>query len=244
MLDKMITVYTDGSSRGNPGPGGWGVIIASPANVFELAGFDSNTTNNRMEMSAVIAALQFLHKNNQHNNLISIFTDSQYVKNGCEKWVYGWQQRNWTTSKKEPVLNQDLWMVIAELLVLFPSLGFVHVPAHVGVPANERVDTIATASADTQSLPNLYKGSRSKYQVSLVHDAKLNSSLKIDKTRAKKSTGKANCYLSEVNGEIKEHQNWADCQARVSGKSGVRFRRANSLAEKKQIILDWTSSLK
>lgn len=231
---KQVTVFTDGSSRGNPGPGGWGAIIASPKNVYELSGHEKNTTNNRMELTAVIESLRFLHEHQQAESTIILHTDSQYVKNGFEKWVYGWQKNGWLTSKKEPVLNQDLWQKIATLKPLFPKLLINHVRGHVGVPANERADELATAAADQGTL-ELYQGSRAQYPVDLQVTKSSATKTKDNKNRS----GQALCYLSFVDDEIRTHRTWADCQAHVTGKSDAKFRRADSIAERDQIISDW-----
>ncbi len=235
MLMNKVIVFTDGSSRGNPGRGGWGAVIASPKNVYELTGRADTTTNNRMELQAVIESLEFLQKNNQAQTEIVINSDSQYFKNGFEKWMYGWQSRGWLTSTKQPVLNQDQWEKLLNLKPLFPKLSINHVRGHVGIPGNERADELATLSADDLA-PLCYQGSRQNYTVdlSVVSSAGTNST----KSKSKK-TGKAMCYLSMVDGVIKEHETWAECQARTDGQSKARYRRADSVAERDEIVRSW-----
>ena len=236
---KEIIIYTDGSSRGNPGPGGWGSVVATPQHVYELAGFAQKTTNNRMELMAVVKSLQFLLTHKQSEYPIFLHTDSQYFKNGFEKWMYGWADRKWLTSKKEPVLNQDLWQELLQLKPLFPRLVIHHVRGHVGVAGNERADVLATTAADDQTEIS-QKSSRANYQVELkIMPASSTSSTK-PKSKSK-SSGKAFCYLSLVSGKLIEHDNWADCEARVKGQKGAKYRRANSAVDRDEIISSWNS---
>ena len=233
-MSKQITVFTDGSSRGNPGPGGWGAIVASDLNVYELAGQENPTTNNRMELSAVIASLEFLRDHNQTGESVTIYSDSQYFKNGFESWMYGWQKKGWVTAKKEPVLNQDLWQKLLDLKPVFTNLDIVHVKGHVGIPGNERADELATLSADDLA-PNLYRGRRDKYPINLSNKKDITVSTK----KSRKRTGKAYCYLSMVDGQIIEHDDWVGCKKRVSGQKGAKFRRADSQAERDEIVSTW-----
>jgi len=157
----MITIYTDGSSRGNPGPGGWGAVIAHGNKVVEIGGHESHTTNNRMELTACIRALEFSISNFQFSKII-IFTDSKYVMHGITEWIHGWIKKGWKTAGKKPVLNQDLWQ---ELLEVSSSLNidWKYVAGHMGDHGNERADTIATSFAD--QLPvDLYDGPKSEYR--------------------------------------------------------------------------------
>ncbi len=168
-----ITFYTDGASRGNPGPGGWGVyteVISEDKQekTFNLSGGKPSTTNNRMELTACIQALSFLDmvilnkyfvKPGQLGKEFSILvkTDSQYVKNGITTWIINWEKNNWRGSNKKPVLNKDLWQ---ELLKLkneineklkeksFPEIKFEYVAGHSGIKGNEIADTLATTEAD------------------------------------------------------------------------------------------------
>ena len=232
---KKIVVYTDGSSRGNPGPGGWGSIIITPNNVFELGGNDEKTTINRMEMMAVLQTLQFLKDHEQYDQEVIINTDSSYLKNGLEKWVYGWQKNGWLTAKKDPVLNQDLWEILLELQQLFSNLKINHVRGHVGIPGNERADAIATGYADEDHV-DLYVGPRDKYPLDL--EMKSISAKEVKKKKVRR-TGKAYCYLAFVSGVAREFSNWEQCKQFVEGKKGAKYRRADSEFEKKQIIQSW-----
>ena len=147
--------------------------------------------------------------------------------------MYGWQKNGWVTSKKEPVLNQDLWQQLFDIKPVFSSITINHVRGHVGIPGNERADDLATTAAD-EGVLNLYRGNRNSYPVDL-------SSNTISNKKPGAKSGKAFCYLSMVGGVIQEHKTWAECQARVKGKSRPKFRKATSLAERDQIIKSWQS---
>lgn len=174
----MITIFTDGSSRGNPGPGGWAAIIADKESVKEIGGSEEHTTNNRMELMAVIRALEFVSKiKSQEAKKLEarIYTDSEYIVKGITQWVKGWQKNNWRTAAKKPVMNQDLWQ---ELLKVSEDkdISWSVIPGHSGVSANERCDEIATRFADLPAgrqgaNPVLYEGSRSGYTIPLgIHE--------------------------------------------------------------------------
>jgi ribonuclease HI len=137
------SIYTDGACSGNPGPGGWGVAIYfDDGSVHELGGTAAATTNNRMEMQAAIAALQFLAKVNPPEP-VALYTDSEYVKNGVTKWVAGWKKKGWKTAQGKPVLNQDLWQILDELNS--KQVEWRYVRGHAGNVGNERCDAIARA---------------------------------------------------------------------------------------------------
>ena len=139
----MIKIYTDGSCLSNPGNGGWAAIINMNGEIKKISGNEKNTTNNRMELMAPINAL----KNINSKDLIEIFTDSKYVKNGITEWINTWVLNNWKTSKKEDVKNKDLWI---ELYKLNQSLNvkWNWVKAHAGDTLNEEVDILAKEAAN------------------------------------------------------------------------------------------------
>ncbi len=139
---KMIKIWTDGSCLGNPGPGGWGFIATDGINVAERCGGEKNTTNNKMELTAVIRALTAARKHKE----IEIHTDSQYVKNGMENWIAKWKKNNWKTADKKPVKNQELWKKLDELASII-KIHWVWVHGHNGEEFNERVDDLARTAA-------------------------------------------------------------------------------------------------
>jgi ribonuclease HI len=149
---QIESIYTDGACSGNPGVGGWGVVVYfSDRSVWELGGREPQTTNNRMEMQAAIAALKFLQESGQ-TQPIALYTDSEYLKKGITEWVRGWKRKNWKTAAGKPVLNQDLWELLDTLNT--PNVSWKYVRGHAGNEGNERCDAIARSFARGQ-LPNL-----------------------------------------------------------------------------------------
>ena len=138
-----VTVYTDGACRGNPGPGGWGAILIARGKERELWGGDAATTNNRMELSAVINALQALKRRCR----VTLYTDSKYVIQGIEDWMPGWKKRNWKTADKKPVKNRDLWEAL-DALTASHEIVWVWVKGHAGHAGNERADALANRGID------------------------------------------------------------------------------------------------
>ena len=158
----MITLYTDGSSRGNPGRGGYGVILIGNKKVVELGGREDMTTNNRMELRATIEGLRYLD-NKKITGDILIKTDSQYVLKGATEWIEGWIKKGWIGSNKKAVLNQDLWQELHSLLQKYKP-RFLYVRGHAGIAGNERADEIATTFADNEPTP-LYSGDKAGYPI-------------------------------------------------------------------------------
>jgi ribonuclease HI len=138
----MLKIYTDGSCLGNPGPGGWAFIATNGRDTVERSGAESNTTNNRMELMAVINALRAARKHAE----LEIHTDSQYVKNGMESWIKNWKKNNWKTASRQPVKNQDLWMEL-DAAAAQVKIHWNWVRGHNGHEMNERVDTLARTAA-------------------------------------------------------------------------------------------------
>ena len=135
-----VEIYTDGACKGNPGPGGWGVLMRSGRHVKELHGGEALTTNNRMELTAVIEALAALKRPCR----VDLYLDSQYVRQGITQWVHGWKAKGWKTASKEPVKNVDLWQRLDALAHAGPHQIHWHwVRGHAGHPGNERADALA-----------------------------------------------------------------------------------------------------
>jgi ribonuclease HI len=134
----MIDIYTDGACSGNPGPGGWGAILRKDATEKELFGGEALTTNNRMEMTAVIEALRALKTPVEAR----VHTDSQYVQKGISEWIHGWKRRGWKTANKEPVKNEDLWRELDRLAAQH-RIEWIWVKGHAGHVENERADELA-----------------------------------------------------------------------------------------------------
>jgi ribonuclease HI len=139
----IIDIWADGGCRGNPGPGGWGVLMRSGAHEKELWGGEPATTNNRMELTAVIRALEALKR----PVTARIHTDSQYVQKGISEWIHGWKRNGWKTSGKQPVKNADLWQAL-DTLAAQHRLQWLWVKGHAGDPGNERADALANRGID------------------------------------------------------------------------------------------------
>lgn len=139
---KQVEIFTDGACKGNPGPGGWGAVLRMGAHEKELSGAEPGTTNNRMELTAVIEALTALRQPCE----VKLHTDSRYVIDGITKWIYGWQKNGWKTAAKKPVLNAELWQ---ELLAATKRhrIEWIWVKGHDGHPENERADKLASDAA-------------------------------------------------------------------------------------------------
>jgi len=139
----VVVIYTDGACRGNPGPGGWAALLSFGEREKELAGAEEHTTNNRMELTAVIRALEALKRPVE----AKVFTDSEYVRRGITEWVSSWKSRGWKTADRKPVKNQDLWEELDRLAAQH-KIEWHWVKGHSGVPGNERVDRLANEAID------------------------------------------------------------------------------------------------
>ena len=142
-MSGVVDIYTDGACRGNPGPGGWAALLSAGGREKEISGAQPQTTNNRMELQAVIEALQALKKPVD----VRLYTDSQYVRRGILEWLPQWKARGWKTVDRKPVKNQDLWQQL-ETAAARHRIEWHWVPGHAGVPGNERCDVLANAAID------------------------------------------------------------------------------------------------
>ena len=140
-----IKVYTDGACKGNPGPGGWGVYIQSNEDEKELYGGNPETTNNQMEMQAALEALKHLK---DEDEVIELYTDSNYLRQGITEWIHNWKKNNWKTAAKKPVANRDLWLEISDLNEKM-TVEWNWVKGHAGDPGNERADELANIGAES-----------------------------------------------------------------------------------------------
>ena len=142
-MSERVEIFTDGACKGNPGPGGWGAVLRMGAHVKELHGGEPGTTNNRMELTAVIRALESLTR----RCVVRLHTDSQYVQKGITEWIHSWKRRGWRTADKQPVKNVDLWRRLDELAGQH-EVEWIWVKGHAGDPGNERADALANLGVD------------------------------------------------------------------------------------------------
>ncbi|MCH7743531.1 MAG: ribonuclease HI [Proteobacteria bacterium] len=142
-MESRVEIFTDGACRGNPGPGGWGVLLRFNDSEKELWGGEAMTTNNRMELLAAIKSLEALKR----KCIVDLTTDSEYVRQGITTWIHNWKQRGWKTASKQPVKNRDLWEHLDELTSKF-DIRWHWVKGHSGHRENERVDSLANRGID------------------------------------------------------------------------------------------------
>jgi ribonuclease HI len=145
-VGEVVRIYTDGACKGNPGPGGWGALLRSGTNERELYGGDPATTNNRMELTAVIRALEALKRSSE----VEVYTDSEYVMKGITEWLAAWKRRGWKTADRKPVKNADLWRELDELAGRH-EVRWHWVRGHSGHPENERADALANRGVTSMS---------------------------------------------------------------------------------------------
>lgn len=297
LKENHIVIFTDGAARGNPGPGGFGAIAIYPnahgePQVDEIGGRENLTTNNRMELKAVIEAIKnFIgYYQNLSEYSFTIYIDSGYVVKGATEWLSNWKRKNWITTGKEDVKNKDLWMELDRLLqdgdgkVASVGLGFgvgnpsaprigaakigvrksralkiewKLIEGHAGVWGNERCDVIATSYADNKPVA-LFTGPLTKYvgadgveggenilNIKAVHQARKDAMKARKSDSSSRGNGKeAYSYVSMVGGKINADKTWAECEKRVKGKSGARFRKVFSMEEELELKKEFGSGSK
>ena len=142
-MNKKVDIYTDGACSGNPGPGGWGVLIQLDNKNIELSGGDNETTNNRMELMAAIIALEEINKDYK----INLYTDSNYVKDGITSWISNWKKNSWKTANKKDVKNKDLWIRL-DSAIKGKDISWIWVKGHAGNAGNEQADYLARSALE------------------------------------------------------------------------------------------------
>jgi ribonuclease HI len=233
-MTGKVLIFTDGAAKGNPGRGGYGAVISHGDTVKELGGFKELTTNNEMELKAVVEALKEIAPKKV---AVEIYTDSKYVVEGAKGWVYGWAKNGWVTTTKSEVLNKELWQELLPLLGKV-KIEWHKVPGHVGIVGNERADTIASTFAEKGAC-SLYIGSLAGYGHN-IHDTSYDESKAQDRNDARqRQNQKAHSYISALDGVVKIHATWAECEARVKGRKGARFKKSLDAEEEAQIVKDF-----
>lgn len=229
---KEFYLFGDGACSGNPGAGGWGAILIYPPGdqVVELGGGESQTTNNRMEILAILTGLKraLVDADPGSSCVVHVFSDSRYAIDGASQWVHGWQRRGWMTSTGEPVKNSDLWKEFLDVLRSMPPswrLEWNHIAAHSGLEANERCDEIAVAFAKGKAI-DLYHGALKSYGVNW-------------QTRLATGQSERPYYLSLIGGEIYRDESWPQCQARVQSARGAKYKKVKSQTEEAFVLKQW-----
>ena len=245
MQNKCI-VFTDGAARGNPGRGGWGSIVFTEKQpvsyIVELGGYNAHTTNNQMELQAVISALHYVYTNYRDIDVTTVYSDSKYVVSGITDWIDGWIKRGWKTSAGEAVQNRELWEQLYSVKKsILSTIVFVRIDGHFGIPGNERCDRIATRFADNLA-PELYDGVFSQYPNQNILDVSSHES-GIKKVRPKKSVASAgDWYISVVDGQLERHATWDECKSRTHKKS-ARYKRVSNSSDEREQLKAWGISM-
>lgn len=238
-MRETIFIYCDGACSGNPGPGGWAAVIVYPENlVREFGGGERPTTNNRMEMLGAIAALSAVRDRPEP---VRLYTDSALLINGITKWIRGWKRNGWMTAAGGPVVNRDLWERL-DLLTQARKrrLTWGHVKGHAGHEINERCDAIAVAFSKGTKI-ELHQGPAVGCGYSLLEPGRehLRETASRAKSSSPKPKTKGGFYISLVAGVVERHSTWPECQGRVSGVSGARFKKVASAEEEQEVLKLW-----
>lgn len=237
---QKFILYTDGACSGNPGPGGYGaIVIEDLQRVYELGGGESQTTNNRMEMQAVITGLDFILANASDMCEVQVYTDSVYVIRGATQWVFGWKKNNWKNASGEEVSNQDLWKQLSTVLSKFSTkIKWSYVRGHNNDPGNERCDVIAVAFSKNDYV-DLYKGPASGYLFDVSLPAKTEPLPEMKDWKSAAAVKKNSWYLSLINGVVTKYSTWSECEAQVKGRPGVKFKKVSSEVEEAELLKSW-----
>ncbi len=231
----QIVIFCDGACSGNPGPGGWGGVVSWPdGHVKELGGGSRSTTNNQMELVGAIESLRHAFSRAAVGQEALLCTDSTYVIRGITQWIWGWQKRGWKTAEGSEVLNKDLWLEL-QGEVRGRKIQWRYVRGHIGVPGNERVDLIAVDFSKGRR-PALYEGSLLQYAVP-IHDLPPEESLPEMKPKPEKRA--VYSYLSLLGSVPMRHKTWPECERRVKGQPGAKFKKAHSADEEAEILRGW-----
>ncbi len=249
-MNKKLTIYTDGASRGNPGKGGYAAIIIAGNMVMEIADKKDHATNNQMELAAVEAVLSDSGALSWPGDVI-ILSDSMYVINGMTKWAKGWERNGWITSTKTPVENKAQWQNLLSLMKKYGKrLSFEKVKGHAGDLYNERCDELAVDAALGKK-PTLFSGTLKDYGFFLKEQGysgspanpsshKATNGQGATAAKAKKSDKPAYSYVSMVNGVVHADKTWAACEKRVKGAKGAKYKKVFSKAEETELMQDYT----
>ena len=233
-MEKKIVIFTDGAAKGNPGKGGFGAVISDDLKVLEIGAYKERTTNNEMELKAVVESLKIVADKNKP---VIIYTDSKYVVEGAKGWIFGWLKNGWKTKAETEVINKELWQELLPFLKKL-EIEWKKVPGHVGIIGNERADTIASDLAEGKKVI-FYNGPKSDYELNIDDTSYDEEGAKKRSDARKRSAQKAYSYVSMVDGVVKTHATWKECEDRVKGKKGVKFKKSLDADNEKEIIKDF-----
>ncbi|MFN3454863.1 MAG: viroplasmin family protein [Pseudobdellovibrio sp.] len=258
-IEKIFqyVIYTDGACSGNPGPGGWGAVVGalvspdkllSPqAYVLELGAHAPSTTNNRMELFAVLESLKYIKDQSQRiknkDFKIQIYTDSVYVIRGITQWVFGWKKNNWKNSSGENVVNQDIWQELDQVvhylqMQIQNKIKWDYVRGHKGTPGNERCDQIAVAFSKKEYV-YLYEGLNRDYQFDITMSPPTEPLPESNWSKTTADKNKTVWYVVLKNGVIARYKSWSECESAVKGAPGVKFKKVSSESEEQQVLKSW-----
>ncbi len=235
---KTIIIYSDGACSGNPGPGGWGTVIGLPnQTVVELGGGNAGTTNNQMELQGLIEGLDFVKK--MASEEVRYYTDSSYVLNGVTKWMKGWAFRGWKNAEGKEIANKEYWIRLHSLLTFFPDkkIKWSYVRGHTGVAGNERCDEIAVGFSQGGYV-DLYEGPAVSYSFN-IYETPVTEPIPDSNFKKKSDSKEVAYYLSLKNGVLERHKTWPECEQRVKGAPGVKFKKVKTQSEEEQVLKVW-----
>lgn len=248
MSRKKCILYSDGACSGNPGPGGWAYVLAfEEGDVFERSGFESQTTNNRMELTSALEGMLKLYsilETTESSYLIKnydfiIYSDSVYFLKGITQWIHSWKKNGWKTSQKAEVTNQDLWIAIDDVVKkLSPlvKLDYRFVKGHAGHFGNERCDELAVKASQGQVFKKQTVAANYNFEI-----FELPPNVGVPEMKYNKNSDKAESsyYISLVNGVLVKHSNWTECERSVKGVSGAKFKKVKNSVEEDSVLKSW-----
>jgi len=239
-LSSTIVIYCDGACSGNPGPGGWGAIVATPdGHVRELGGGDPRTTNNQMELRAATEALREVEGLPSE---VTVYTDSVYVIRGITQWIWGWTRRGWKTAEGKDVLNKEHWQALSAVVSKRKQphgITWKYVRGHTGIHGNERCDEIAVAFSKGAAAYRLYNGPASAYRFDVFARPHEEPLPEMKGTKNAKAAAPTHSYLSLLGGTPMRHATWAECERRVKGQSGAKFKKTASADDEIAVLKSW-----
>jgi len=239
-----IIIFGDGACRGNPGPGGWGFILMTSNLYIEKGGRSDLTTNNEMEIMALLEALKMAQAFAGESRQMKIYFDSQYVLKGASTWIWSWMNSGWKTKSGDEVKNKELWIEISKLLIGLKKqvkIDWFYVEGHSGNPGNNRVDQIAASFADGAEV--YLEDCQRKPHHQAIWDAQKDGQdireISSSFLKANKSEKKKTYYLSVVGGKVYRDETWESCEARVKGVTGAKYKKVKSQSEEESTLKSW-----